>query len=213
MPSYVDHRVFITGNHKKIEQFAWQHIRWLIKDTDVCNEFDFNTVIPVPEGILNIIDGAVTREAIALQERIDKGDVTAATELKKLNEEHPFAEQQGRLCLKMRAETGFDSWYSWSNENWGTDRNALNTEILEVEKDFLELIFQTAWSPPLPIMEKVAAMWPDLSFEIYSFDGLWGFAGHGIYNAGQNPPYLLFKDSESMEEINKKVYSESPSEE
>lgn len=41
---------------------------------------------------------------------------------------------------------------------------------------FLE--FDTAWCPPIPVIEKLAAMFPDHAFELKYYEGGMGFCGH-----------------------------------
>ena len=47
---------------------------------------------------------------------------------------------------------------------------------------FLE--FDTAWSPPIPVIEKLAAMFPDHTFELKYFEGGMGFSGHARWSEG-----------------------------
>lgn len=48
---------------------------------------------------------------------------------------------------------------------------------------FLE--FDTAWSPPLPVIEKLAALFPDHAFDLKYFEGGIGFCGHARWAAGR----------------------------
>ncbi|PWB71532.1 MAG: hypothetical protein C3F07_13930 [Anaerolineales bacterium] len=47
---------------------------------------------------------------------------------------------------------------------------------------FLE--FDTAWSPPIPVIEKLAAMFPDHTFELKYYEGGMGFSGHARWSEG-----------------------------
>ncbi|MCL4273164.1 MAG: hypothetical protein KJZ77_04775 [Anaerolineales bacterium] len=47
---------------------------------------------------------------------------------------------------------------------------------------FLE--FDTAWSPPIPVIEKLASMFPDHAFELKYFEGGMGFSGHARWSDG-----------------------------
>jgi hypothetical protein len=47
---------------------------------------------------------------------------------------------------------------------------------------FLE--FDTAWSPPIPVIEKLASMFPDHAFELKYFEGGMGFSGHARWSEG-----------------------------
>jgi len=47
---------------------------------------------------------------------------------------------------------------------------------------FLE--FDTAWSPPIPVIAKLVAMFPDHTFELKYFEGGMGFSGHARWSEG-----------------------------
>jgi hypothetical protein len=47
---------------------------------------------------------------------------------------------------------------------------------------FLE--FDTAWSPPIPVIEKLAELFPDHAFELQYFEGGMGFSGHARWSEG-----------------------------
>ncbi|MBV6394133.1 MAG: hypothetical protein KPEEDBHJ_03381 [Anaerolineales bacterium] len=47
---------------------------------------------------------------------------------------------------------------------------------------FLE--FDTAWSPPIPVIAKLACMFPDHTFELKYFEGGMGFSGHARWSGG-----------------------------
>lgn len=47
---------------------------------------------------------------------------------------------------------------------------------------FLE--FDTAWSPPVPVIEKLASMFPDHAFELKYYEGGMGFSGHARWSKG-----------------------------
>jgi hypothetical protein len=44
--------------------------------------------------------------------------------------------------------------------------------------------FDTAWSPPIPVIEKLASMFPDHAFELKYFEGGIGFSGHARWTGG-----------------------------
>ena len=47
---------------------------------------------------------------------------------------------------------------------------------------FLE--FDTAWSPPISVIEKLASMFADHAFELKYFEGGMGFSGHARWSEG-----------------------------
>jgi hypothetical protein len=61
---------------------------------------------------------------------------------------------QGNIGEKEEKTFGEKTWYTWNVENWGTKWNAYGMDedgksVIRTE-DTLTVIFQTAWSPPMP---------------------------------------------------------------
>lgn len=77
--------------------------------------------------------------------------------------------------------TGFTSWYDWSIENWGTkwDVNPNEVDQLGDQEDYLELHFNTAWSPPVPWVKALREAFPDA--EITAFYDEPGMQAAGYY--------------------------------
>ena len=63
--------------------------------------------------------------------------------------------------------TNDDRWYMWCVNNWGTKWDAGDVDIEYEDSEILELEFDTAWSPPEGIMEKLREKYPDLSFQCF----------------------------------------------
>ena len=61
-----------------------------------------------------------------------------------------------------------DRWYEWRCDNWGTKWPACDIEITQDDSDFLEITFNTAWSPPEPIVEVLRSKYECRDEESYS---------------------------------------------
>lgn len=57
-------------------------------------------------------------------------------------------------------EPGVVCWYEWNRDNWGTKWNGYDLEITE-QDDIVTLRFDTAWSHPYPVVEKLSKRFPD----------------------------------------------------
>jgi hypothetical protein len=57
------------------------------------------------------------------------------------------------------------TWYEWSVEHWGTKWNSCYAQVTENGDGSVHVQFDTAWTFPFPIFEKVAADFPTLIFE------------------------------------------------
>ena len=74
-----------------------------------------------------------------------------------------FQYQMYRIASK--AKYGFYDWYEWQIENWGTNRNACNTALLESKIEF-----ETAWNFPIPIFEEIEKQNPKIKFQVELYD-------------------------------------------
>jgi hypothetical protein len=66
-------------------------------------------------------------------------------------------------------------WYDWRIENWGTKWDVYNATCDRMDANTLVLRFDTAWSPPMPVYEKLT----DMGFEVTAryLDEGWMFIG------------------------------------
>lgn len=64
-------------------------------------------------------------------------------------------------------------WYTWNHDHWGTKWNAYETR----QKDDNVIYFETAWSPPIPVIIELAKKYPDVEFILEYIDEGWFFAG------------------------------------
>ena len=63
-------------------------------------------------------------------------------------------EDLGNAYINNMLEYGYDTWYDWSCAKWGTKWNACDV-YMETENT---LVFNTAWSAPLPVLDKLAEL-------------------------------------------------------
>ena len=83
-------------------------------------------------------------------------------------------------------------WYNWCIKNWGTKWNALNIKIKDNR-----ISFDTAWSAPLPIIEKLAKAFPKIMITHLSADEDMGVnTGYYLYQDGKNILFFM-PDAES----------------
>ena len=71
-------------------------------------------------------------------------------------------------------------WWNWRNTNWGTkwnlvpdpEGNLTGYEVVGQDDGFIQLEFETAWSPPNGIYNEIWAKYPDLTVNwFYREDG------------------------------------------
>ena len=63
-----------------------------------------------------------------------------------------------------------DRWYHWNIQNWGTKWDACNVDIEYADDSQIEITFDTAWSPPEPICNRLREMFGDLVSVSWFYD-------------------------------------------
>lgn len=87
---------------------------------------------------------------------------------------------------------GAKDWYDWSNLNWGTKWNvqAKITEdtghgVLLNKSRCVRIEFESAWAPPMPVYEVLAARWPNTNIYVAYDEPGADFAGYVMYAKGK----------------------------
>ena len=140
MPNWCYNRIEVYGDEDTVDQVKEIH--------DIFENYSdpFNRILPIPD-FKNIPN--------------DKG------ELPKL-EQH--LNKDGSVFFEtynFPDGTNDDRWYMWCVNNWGTKWDAGDVDIEYEDSEILELEFDTAWSPPEGIMEKLREKYPELSFQCF----------------------------------------------
>lgn len=109
--------------------------------------------------------------------------------------------------IPMTAEDYLNGWYDWSNNHWGTkwdidmSDNSVELTLTESDGGYANYSFETAWSPPEPVVAEMARQYPQLEFEHTYDEGGMQFAGVVNYVDGEEfsrheadaDTYLAFK--------------------
>ena len=139
MPNWCENRVQLSDNGDNSEQFDK-----LVKLLDGPNPF--NAIYPQPDWKNTPNDkGELPKKEV---HKNDKGEVVAET--------YNFSDG-----------TNDDRWYHWCIQNWGTKWDACDKSIDYEDDEILALTFNTAWSPPEGIVEKLREKYPELSFQCF----------------------------------------------
>lgn len=78
-------------------------------------------------------------------------------------------------------------WYKWCIEHWGTKWNSSDVAILDEhswEEGEVTFVFQTAWSPPIPVIQKLSKDNPTVTISHKFVEEGMGFYGTYEYNKG-----------------------------
>jgi len=224
MPNHITTVCTVTGKEARVLAFRETHIT---TDEKKRAQFDFETIIPMPACVkATIIEGGgweggfgdadIELYATALMKNrrtfitenmhLIPKDIKRWGELLEYydREKPPDVSKLARASLLAAAETGHSGWYEWSVANWGTKWDAYDYEERDAQPGCFVFKFETAWSPPEPIFEKLAEMWPDLKIETESID-----EGGGEYVGVFHGKNRELKKVPDDDERYKRVYGEA----
>ena len=81
----------------------------------------------------------------------------------KVGELPQYVEDYGKRLVFKSTGRADDRWYDWRCQNWDTKWDAYDVEFVDEDPDQFEVTFNTAWSPPEAICDKIREDYPDIS--------------------------------------------------
>jgi len=78
----------------------------------------------------------------------------------------PTPEPDSFEAKRLRKQHGYDNWYDWCCDNWDTKWNTASASLDE-DVAFLKYEFQTAWGPPIQVIEAIREQYPDLGITAF----------------------------------------------
>jgi hypothetical protein len=216
MPNHVTSRVAVTGPPEDIRHFIGKHIRM----DEGEKILDFETVIPVPPEIAEVEKRGSSDlayrawygawEMMLSWPWVKEAGVTTRKGLKKLLlKRDPDAEKVAKEYKRLLGIYGVATRYDWNVEYWGTKWNSYGLEWADEpapDAEMVEFTMTTAWSPPEPVFEQLADMYPGLIFEVASFDEGWNFACEGQFTADET----TYECGDATPQLYTRVYGHPP---
>ena len=186
MPNWAENRLTVTGDPRRVAEFdkafkgrpaAWplqEFVKWgktpeEVAEIEVANQEEieterhcFNALYPVPEEVLEVgysVPTAIGESAKVLHDFDFVGKSPAET---------PAA---------LRDPKKWRDGYTWCVSHWGTKWDVEEMHDATLEGGLAEYTFDTAWSPPIEWLEKVARDWAELEFVLVYCELGCAFAG------------------------------------
>ncbi|MDO4563879.1 MAG: hypothetical protein Q4C12_08640, partial [Clostridia bacterium] len=212
MPNHVENYISLKGDERQITAM----LEAIKSDEYGIGTIDFNKIIPMPES-LNIEAGSRTDKGLeSYRDFVDVYTLGGTINMDKLGEipkksEEIFLSQRtdikpdewelGKTAWQNIQKYGAPTWYDWSIANWGTKWNAYGYDSGRDYSGGDSLWFQTAWSAPHPILEKLTELYPDITMEHQWADEDLGVnCGRFSYKGGERiEEYLPENDVEALE--------------
>lgn len=154
MPNWTQNTLRISGTPADIRAFL-EAVKW---EDEL---FDFNRLIPMPAILKHTSSGFHKFDGV--EHRAWYVENPEETDWSKRIERAFTPEEEATL-----KDIGYTSWYEWSIKHWGTKWNSCRAELCEpntIDDGHTVIRFDTAWSMPQPIADKVFEMFPNLEIE------------------------------------------------
>ena len=176
MPNHVRNTVYFDCDEARLREIleAIQYDNSAEHDEYGIGTLDFNKIIPMPAG-LDIEAGSRTDRGLKAYKDFLYVYTLAGTRtgLDLLHipqeSEDAFLRQRtdvkredfdlGRTAYQNSVKYGSTTWYDWSVSHWGTKWNSYDSGTYQGGH---EISFNTAWSAPHEILEKLSELYPDV---------------------------------------------------
>ena len=155
MPNWITNILTINADEKMVEKILSE-----VKSDE--SEFDFNLIVPQP----------IELEGTTAPARIISDEEYAEDSSKGITQ---------AMSDELISKYGYNNWYDWRYEHWGTKWNADEVYISDNE-----ITFNTAWCNPQPLLVALSEKYPDIQFDIKFADEDFGHnVGTYILKDGQ----------------------------
>jgi len=174
MPNWCANSLKIKPKTTRAKYALERHIMPELKKGQECRLF--NAIIPMPQELIDTVCGSVEESKRAAH----------AAQMQANIEKH-----------------GYPTWYEFANAKWGTKWDACEPTHQVNEDGSVTIWFDTAWSPPMPIYEKLEEM----GFEVEATYCECGIGFVGWYADGEDNEYEInfFSDDGDDDSSNERM--------
>lgn len=162
MPNWCSNFLRVEGNPTEVKRFADMCI---VEKENEQGEYEFtmNGILPLPDELKETTAPAYWRG--------EKDDVEGQAEFEKNNQ-------------RLRETYGYDNWYDWQLNNWGTKWDA-DTINIDSDEATLGISYCTAWSPNEAWVKYAATQFPELKFYLSYEEPGCNFCGLLVCEGGE----------------------------
>ena len=162
MPNWCENELDIEGPEEFIKELK-THLK-----TGKEDKLDFNEFVPYPKSFIEL-----DKKAKAQDKKRGKA-IADGLSHEEATKKYPYVKD------------GFNQGgHKWCCKNWGTKWNACDVSISFEDKEGMHIEMDTAWSPPIPVIEAMAKKFPGLIFTLRFFECGAGFNGYHRWEKGK----------------------------
>ena len=201
MPNHCYNSLSITGDGRAIDAFM-DKIQWACEKFGGNEENEgmtFTAFVPHTDNVLHGVTGHgrfVRRDGVWESTTLTE-EQAAAEGLEYVYSKY-MTDSSGAVFMQDEAkERGLVDWYDWNIENWGTKWDAYDVDVHRPTAEELYITFDTAWAPPVPVIQAMQEQHPELSI-FASFDE-YGMMIRGEIETDGTVTYLDYEEDNEWE--------------
>lgn len=192
MPNHVAHRCFVRGDANEIERLR----TLVLVEEDGKTTFECDRVIPMPDAVKATMNGPPLGDP-AKYEQYCKQQELLRQRCKEATSGDTWRDYLGQ------EQSGYESWFDWCCNKWGTKWGVYSYEEVDYDGKNWVFTFETAWSPPQPVIEKLfTELFPTITCGLVLFDEMWCYACAAFFENGNGD----FMCCDATDEMYEKVY-------
>lgn len=182
MPNHVTNILTINGTPDQVKT-----IRDAISNKSKTDNIliDFEKIIAMPTAMQGIHSGYVTIDEVDYENWREVSKTTGKVILDSSGMDRDDIKNVGLTAAelrKLKKEYGATNWYDWNIAHWGTKWNAYDQADIQPNS----FKFDTAWSTPMPVIEALSTMFPDVTFEVdYADEDIGHNVGRYVFMDGK----------------------------
>jgi hypothetical protein len=170
MPNYVNCSLCVVGEEKELKKF---------KEFAKSDENKLGLPIEDSDGNKGVTNVLSSHKFIPYPEKYAKYD-------RKPKEIPKIEKIDGKRKTIMNYQDGYNSGgYEFCNKFWGSKWGICDAEITQETDKFISYSFQSPWSFPVPLAQKMSKMFPKLEFDFEMDEESFAFIGELFFKAGK----------------------------
>ena len=182
MPNWCSNRLTVTGDKQSLTKF--KELSLVKSDKGDNLHFTMEGLYPTPKALLDMTSPVMWRG--------DENDTEGKEAFDKYNSE-------------LINQYGYNDWYNWRVNNWGTKWDAAESFIADNEDELFSVDYDTAWAPNTAWVQYVAKLFPTLKFSLVFEEAGMDFCG--LYEVTGDDEELLEGELEYIDgDSGRKVY-------
>jgi hypothetical protein len=161
MPNWTNNTITVSGSVDDIEKFEEDRIAALKEfGCDPEQFITFNMVLPMPSELKGT-HSPRKRKVAKIHQMAEQHNWAADTVQWHLD--NALTDEEEARLDEIKARLGYDNWYDWCNDKWGTKWDACHSEYSK-DGELVTIRFDTAWSEPQPVIRALVRKYPTLRF-------------------------------------------------